>query len=101
MALMRDNILFRVMPDKSQASSDSKTAGMTFQLDRLVDEVNSGRSQSGNVEAQFAQLKKRATFNSRVYGVFGYLRCNPVHYLVLIEDAVIVGQIANGIIYKV
>jgi hypothetical protein len=46
-------------------------------------------------------LKKRADFNLKVYGVFGYLKCDEAHYLILIEEASIVGQIANGIIYKV
>jgi hypothetical protein len=33
--------------------------------------------------------------------VFGYIKLSKVSYLVLIEEATIIGQILNGIVYRV
>lgn len=48
-----------------------------------------------------AATSQNGTLNKSLYGVFGYikLKCNP--YLILVEEASIVGQIMKGTVYRV
>ena len=83
-SLMRDNILLRITPSQ-----------MKFQLDRLRDEP------SCQVTKDFTDIQRQSVFTKTVYGVFGYIKLKKVSYLILIEEASIVGQIMRGTVYRV
>ena len=36
-----------------------------------------------------------------LFGVFGYIKLKTVSYLILIEEATIIGQILKGLVYRV
>jgi hypothetical protein len=40
-------------------------------------------------------------FQKTVYGVFGYIKLKNASYLILIEEASVVGQILRGAIFRV
>mmetsp|Transcript_2728 Transcript_2728/g.4644 ORF Transcript_2728/g.4644 Transcript_2728/m.4644 type:complete len:416 (+) Transcript_2728:18-1265(+) len=83
-SLLRDGILLRITPRE-----------MKFQLDSLND------SQNPNVEQEYAEIKRAAKFTKALYGVFGYVKLKKAAYLILIEEASIVGQIIRGNVYRV
>ena len=71
---MRDNILLRIYPDI-----------LKFQLDRL------GQAETGKIDSEYVQIKGKAIQSKMLYGVFGYIRLKKCSYLILIEEASIVG----------
>ena len=75
-ALMRDSILLRIYPRQ-----------IKFQLDRL-----SGVKDE-KVEKEYADLKRAAKSEKKVYGIFGYIRLKTFSYLILIEEASLMGVI--------
>ena len=81
-ALARENILFRIFPRQ-----------LTFQLDRL---------ETGSKESEeYEKILKTSTFSKKVYGVFGYVKMAIYSYLILIEDASLIGQILRANVYRV
>ena len=70
-ALTRDNILLRIYP-----------RSMKFQLDRLG---------SVDVEKELTDIKVKTKRSKQLYGVFGYIKLVKHPYLVLVEEASIVG----------
>jgi hypothetical protein len=42
-----------------------------------------------------------SSFKKSLYGVFGYIKLKAMPYLILIEEASIVGQILNGNVFRV
>ena len=82
MAIMRDNILLRITPRL-----------LRFQIDFI--------EKGSEIETTFNQIKSSAQTTKSLYGVFGYIKLKVNPYLILIEEASIVGQIMKGTVYKV
>ena len=68
---------------------------MKFQLDRL------GQPDAAQIDNEFNSIKQKASNQKLLYGVFGYIKLEKFSYLILIEEASIVGQVLKGAIYKV
>ena len=85
-ALVRDNFLFRIYPAQT---------GVKFQLDKL------GQLAEEKTHIDYKNLKNNAKFQKKVYGVFGCIMMKVYSYLVLIEEAVAVGTILGGTVYRV
>jgi len=82
-ALARDGLyLMRIFPRTLQ-----------FQLDRL--------EQGSKVEEEYQMAVKGSKFGKMVYGVFGYIKLACYRYIILIEEAAVVGQILKADIFKV
>ena len=86
LAIRRDNILLRIYPKQ-----------LKFQLDRISDDS----IDETIVDREYKQIQRTATFKKTVFGVFGYIKLKTVSYLILIEEASIVGQILKGLVYRV
>ena len=46
-------------------------------------------------------MKRQAKSDKKVYGIFGYIRLKTFSYLILIEEASLMGVIMQGIVYRV
>ena len=46
-------------------------------------------------------MKRKSSFKKSMYGVFGYIKLKKHSYLIMIEEAQIVGQIIRGTVYRV
>ena len=54
------------------------------------------------VQQQYDEiLKDKSGINMKVYGIFGYIKLACYSYLIIIEEASIIGQILHANIYKV
>ena len=84
MSLKRDDFLFRIYPSK-----------LTFQLDRFND------PKAPRLADDYESLKRNAKSKKSIYGVFGYIKMPSQPYLILIEEASIVGTFMKAIIYRV
>ena len=71
-SVARDNsVLFRVYP-----------RSLKFNVDLIS---------NPHVAQEYTELQKKAAFNKKVYGVFGFVKFPIFSYLILIEEASLVG----------
>jgi len=83
-AIVRDSILFRYFPVLKK-----------FQLDRL------GEDPKADPDKDYRDIQAKSKVKKQVYGVFGYIQMKKCSYLILIEEASIVGEILRGSVLKV
>ena len=83
-SLTRDNILLRITPSL-----------MKFQLDRLGDDP------TNPVNRDHSEIQRASTFTKALYGVFGYIKLKKYSYLILIEEASVVGTMIRGTVMRV
>ena len=83
-SLQRDNYLLRIYPSQ-----------LKFQLDRITDEGQTP------VDVEFKKIQRNSKFQKAIFGVFGYIKLKSVSYLIMIEEASIVGEILKGLVYRV
>lgn len=81
-SLTRDGIMFRIFPKLLQ-----------FQIDRL--------EEGSQAEKDFNQIQKSSAMSMKVYGVFGYIKLACLSYLIVIEEASLLGQILQANVFKV
>ena len=53
------------------------------------------------VDRDFRKIQQTVKFKKMLFGVFGYIKLKTVSYLILIEEATIIGQILKGLVYRV
>ena len=53
------------------------------------------------VQQEYQALLKKSAFNKKVYGIFGYIQLASLSYLIIIEEASLVGQVLKANIFKV
>ena len=76
LAIRRDNILLRIYPKQ-----------LKFQLDR----INDDGIEESHIAKDYKKIQISATFKKTIFGVFGYIKLKTVSYLILIEEAAIMG----------
>jgi hypothetical protein len=62
-----------------------------------VDRLDAG----SEAEREFNHIVKTSVFSMKVYGVFGYIKLACFSYLIVIEEASLVGQILQANVFKV
>ena len=76
-----------------------------FFLDRLTVEdsplPSTTKPGEKSIDAQYEELKRNSSYNSKVYGIFGYFKAEKYSYLILIETATIIGNYIGAIVYRV
>jgi len=60
------------------------------------------RLENGSKESEeYDKILKTSTFVKKVYGVFGYLKLAIYSYLIVIEEASLIGQVLRANVYRV
>lgn len=47
------------------------------------------------------EQSKKATFTKKVYGIFGFINLTSMGYLILIEEASLLGQVLKANVFRV
>ena len=81
-SIVRDHILFRLFPKQ-----------LKFQLDRI--------GEKNKADEEYRDIVKNAKVKTSIYGVFGYMKMKTCSYLILIEEASVVGSLLRGTVLKV
>ena len=81
-SIVRDNILFRIYPEQ-----------LKFQLDRL--------GEGNKSDQEYREIVQSSKVNKSLFGIFGFLKMKAISYLVLIEEASVVGTLLKGTINRV
>ena len=53
------------------------------------------------MDRDYKKIQQISKTKKTVFGVFGYIKLKTVSYLILIEEASIIGQILKGLVYRV